>query len=43
MANIIEFKKINKEVGWGLVAKKMTSSLLIRRIYGMLHIKIDDY
>lgn len=43
VANIIEFKRINKEVGWGLFAKKKTSSLLIRRIYRMLYLKIDDY
>lgn len=43
VANIIEFKKINREVGWGLFAKKTTSSLLIRRIYRMLYLKMDDY
>jgi len=43
VANIIELKKINKEVGWGLFAKKKTSSLLIRRIYRMLYLKIEDY
>lgn len=42
-ANMIEFREINKEGGWGLFAKKKTCSLLIRRIYRMLHLKIDDF
>jgi len=42
VANVIEFKKINKEAGWGPAAKKMTSRLLIRRIYRRLYLKTDD-